>query len=96
MNKLLLKACRRCKGDLTLDGDDWICLQCGSYHYVGLYPPQDTASLAKFSHIPETGRGLDVTKDAARGIRAFNSRCASPGAGGQVSPVSMWGVAIQR
>ena len=32
-----LKACRRCGGDLARDESDWICLQCGSYSYVGLY-----------------------------------------------------------
>ncbi len=33
----LLKACRRCGGDLAEDDGDWICLQCGAYAYVGLY-----------------------------------------------------------
>ena len=32
-----LKACRRCSGDLARDESDWICLQCGSYSYAGLY-----------------------------------------------------------
>ena len=37
MNHYRLKACRRCGGDLVRDETDWICLQCGSYSYVGLY-----------------------------------------------------------
>ena len=28
-----LKCCGKCEGDLTLDGDEWRCLQCGTYYY---------------------------------------------------------------
>ena len=28
-----LKACRKCGGDLVLDGDEWRCWQCGHYYY---------------------------------------------------------------
>lgn len=28
-----LKACRKCSGDLVLDGDEWRCWQCGQYYY---------------------------------------------------------------
>ena len=28
-----LKACRKCHGDLILDGDEWRCWQCGIYYY---------------------------------------------------------------
>ena len=28
-----LKACRKCNGDLVLDGDEWRCWQCGLYYY---------------------------------------------------------------
>lgn len=28
-----LKCCGKCDGDLTLDGDEWRCLQCGTYYY---------------------------------------------------------------
>lgn len=36
-----LEACLKCEGDLALDNGDWICLQCGTYYYTGLYqsPP---------------------------------------------------------
>ena len=29
----LLKYCRKCRGDLVLDGDEWRCWQCGRYYY---------------------------------------------------------------
>jgi hypothetical protein len=29
----LLKSCRKCSGDLVLDGDEWRCWQCGQYYY---------------------------------------------------------------
>ncbi len=29
----LLKNCRKCNGDLVLDGDEWRCWQCGQYYY---------------------------------------------------------------
>ena len=32
-----LKACPKCRGDLASDDGDWICLQCGTYYYTGLY-----------------------------------------------------------
>jgi len=35
----ILKACKKCGGDLARDWGDWICLQCGAYCYVGLYAP---------------------------------------------------------
>ena len=41
MNNYILKACRNCGGDLAMDNDDWICLQCGRYSYVGLYDQPD-------------------------------------------------------
>ena len=29
----LLKNCRKCNGDLVLDGEEWRCWQCGQYCY---------------------------------------------------------------
>lgn len=37
MNWFRLKSCTKCQGDLTSDEGDWICLQCGTYYYTGLY-----------------------------------------------------------
>lgn len=100
MNKLLLKACRRCSGDLTLDGEDWICLQCGAYHYVGLYPPGDNAPLTGISYFLHPGPGLDTSPDinrsAAAGIRAGNTGQGLSDAGGRVSPVSPWEASLLR
>lgn len=38
MIRFRLKGCKKCGGDLALDDGDWICLQCGTYYYVHLYP----------------------------------------------------------
>lgn len=32
-----LKGCAKCGGDLMLEELDWLCLQCGTYYYTGLY-----------------------------------------------------------
>ena len=37
MNWFRLKGCAKCGGDLVLDDLDWLCLQCGTYYYTGLY-----------------------------------------------------------
>ena len=37
MNWYRFKSCVKCGGDLALDQGDWLCLQCGTYYYVGLY-----------------------------------------------------------
>ena len=37
MTQFRLTACAKCGGDLALDEGDWICLQCGTYDYAGLY-----------------------------------------------------------
>lgn len=37
MNWFRLKGCTKCRGDLVLDDLDWLCLQCGTYYYTGLY-----------------------------------------------------------
>ena len=37
MNLYRLGVCLKCRGDLYLDDGDWICLQCGTYYYTGLY-----------------------------------------------------------
>ncbi len=45
MLRFRFKACIKCCGDLALDDGDWICLQCGTYYYVGLYQGAPTAGL---------------------------------------------------
>ena len=39
VNWFRLKTCINCQGDLAADNGDWICLQCGTYYYTGLYQP---------------------------------------------------------
>ena len=41
MNRFRFKACVKCRGDLVLDEGDWLCLQCGTYYYTGLYRKQN-------------------------------------------------------
>jgi hypothetical protein len=37
VNWFRLKTCIKCQGDLAADHGDWLCLQCGTYYYTGLY-----------------------------------------------------------
>lgn len=37
MNWFRLKTLIKCQGDLAADQGDWLCLQCGTYYYTGLY-----------------------------------------------------------
>ena len=37
MGLFRFKACRKCRGDLVLEEGDWLCVQCGTYYYIGLY-----------------------------------------------------------
>ena len=37
MNWFRLKTCIKCQGDLAADYGDWLCLQCDTYYYTGLY-----------------------------------------------------------
>ena len=80
MLRFWLKACTKCGGDLALDEGDWICLQCGTYYYVRLYPGLDQR------HRPEAPRrsgkgpqglplGKAIPTPAAfdpRGLRGFD------------------------
>lgn len=43
VNWFRLKDCIKCQGDLAADNGDWICLQCGTYYYTGLYRPHRQA-----------------------------------------------------
>ncbi len=49
-----LKACPKCHGDLASDDGDWLCLQCGTYYYTGLY------GYAGANKAPRTMPGLDA------------------------------------
>lgn len=83
MNSYLLKGCRKCGGDLARDCGDWICLQCGSCYYVGLYrrgepaaePPAAAASQALSIALPGTAL------PGSEANRAAEKAAAVPGAG---------------
>jgi len=51
------KTCVKCQGDLAADYGDWLCLQCGTYYYTGLYQahaPIDTTAEGPQSPRPAT------------------------------------------
>ena len=56
MNWFRLKTCIKCQGDLAADEGDWICLQCGTYYYTGLYqlhPHIDDDQQVSIPNLPE-------------------------------------------
>lgn len=56
MNWFRLKCCIKCQGDLAADNSDWLCLQCGTYYYTGLYqlhPQVDDSPEAQESNVPK-------------------------------------------
>ena len=61
MNWFRFKACVKCRGDLVLDEQDWLCLQCGTYYYTGLYQGSTPASIQPRERIspPEEKTGTD-------------------------------------
>lgn len=63
MNWFRLKNCIKCQGDLASDEGDWICLQCGTYYYTGLYQvhsPIDDSQQTPASMAPSSnGVGFD-------------------------------------
>ena len=52
MNWFRLKTCIKCQGDLAADNGDWLCLQCGTYYYTGLY--------RLHRHIDESPKGSNL------------------------------------
>ena len=48
------KTCIKCQGDLAADFGDWLCLQCGTYYYIGLY--QAHAHIDTTTEMPESPR----------------------------------------
>ena len=67
MNNYILKACRSCGGDLAKDGDDWICLQCGRYSYVGLYSRPESPMDSLLTLPANTGPALGRTDSQRAG-----------------------------
>lgn len=58
MARFRLKACAKCGGDLALDEGDWICLQCGTYYYVRLYPGVDLRRQPKLERQSDVEKSL--------------------------------------
>lgn len=44
---LNLGSCRKCNGDLVNEGDEWRCLQCGTYYYPQAQSPPEPAANRK-------------------------------------------------
>ena len=57
MSWFRLKACPKCHGDLALDDGDWLCLQCGTYYYTGLYTYSRINRVNRPVSGPEAGSG---------------------------------------
>ncbi len=57
VNWFCLKACTKCGGDLAVDDGDWICMQCGTYYYTGLYRDLYRGNWAPSPSQPTLGSG---------------------------------------
>ena len=82
MNLYRLGACLKCCGDLAHDDGDWICLQCGTYYYTGLY-------LETRSNAP--GDGLLLLRQAQDDFRLALDRAGTLDDGdadGQLAPAA--------
>ena len=70
MSWFLLKACPKCHGDLASDDGDWLCLQCGTYYYTGLYrnqvtyPAYGANEANKFAWQPEASDQSSAQEDS--------------------------------
>ena len=94
MNHYRLKACGKCSGDLALDDGDWICLQCGTYYYIGLYrrdyPAFDLpgAGLPELPELPlqaPRNSGAAPSQTELPGLRFPATGREKSGAGAEVS-----------
>ncbi len=61
MNWFRFKACVKYRGDLVPDEEDWLCLQCATYYYTGLYQGTTPAKIQPMERIspPEEKTGID-------------------------------------
>ena len=68
-----LKACRKCHGDLVLNGDEWRCWQCGQYYYPK--PPILDApqySLGSGGALATEGGAVPRRRRSRRAVRDIN------------------------
>ena len=94
MNWFRLKGCAKCGGDLVLDEGDWLCLQCGTYYYTGLYrridlttQPKDNSPLPPAKKTGAVtygllnlspGDGLGLSTMVSQGSRPINILALAP------------------
>ena len=70
-----LKCCKKCQGDLVLDGEEWRCWQCGQYYYPplregeALEEPPNSVALSTESVPPR--------RKLRRSLRDINSAIAA-------------------
>ena len=94
MNWFRLKGCAKCGGDLVLDEGDWLCLQCGTYYYTGLYrrsgltqrpketgqlPPAEKTGAVTYGFLNlSPGGGLGLSTVVSQGSRPISNRGPAP------------------
>ena len=74
-----LKACRKCSGDLVLDGDEWRCWQCGRYYYPNA-PVFDVPNYSQEAERPPSAIGRIAAvrgRGRKRAARDINSVIAA-------------------
>ena len=74
----ILKACRKCCGDLVLDGDEWRCWQCGRYYY----PKPPVLDLPRYSlgsggALAAEGGAVPQRRRSRRAVRDINALIAA-------------------
>ena len=71
------RSCRKCRGDLILDGEDWRCWQCGRYYYSTV-PDTDLPTEPVVAGHPGLAMGKSVTGPRRqRSVRDINSVISS-------------------
>ena len=71
---LRFRSCRKCLGDLMLDGDDWRCWQCGRYYYP---TPPITEPLPMPEQHEQPNVKAAITPKRRRPTRSVNSFISS-------------------
>ena len=71
---LRFRSCRKCLGDLMLDGDDWRCWQCGRYYYP---TPPITEPLPMPEQHEQPNAKAAITSKRRRSTRSVNSFISS-------------------
>ena len=90
MSWFRLKACPKCLGDLASDDGDWICLQCGTYYYTGLY------NAFRPRYEPEAGSqpNRQMTSQGERGPTEQGSRNIADNPPRRQEKALVWGLGV--